>query len=243
MTRWWPDTVLGQMICIVFAVVFMVFALGEALEDRFDRLTSDGLDDDEYLRQVAVLAVVMRHQSAADLERDLQSLSEIGIQGRVLPAQPEALHTGRTESLNWTKVILCCPDLPAPEGVARVDGERMVLFPLATGGQLAFPQRPSGGSTGGEFLYFPLATGILVLGFSIFAIWGVSRPIGGWQHPSRIPMPSCPTRILSKSADRAKCVTLRGRSTRCEIGFKDCSTRGTACSGGSATTYARRLPA
>jgi len=178
MTRWWPDTVLGQMICIVFAVVFMVFALGEALEDRFDRLTSDGLDDDEYLRQVAVLAVVMRHQSAADLERDLQSLSEIGIQGRVLPAQPEALHTGRTESLNWTKVILCCPDLPAPEGVARVDGERMVLFPLATGGQLAFPQRPSGGSTGGEFLYFPLATGILVLGFSIFAIWGVSRPIG-----------------------------------------------------------------
>lgn len=177
MRHWWPDTLLGQMICVVFAAVIMVFALGAAVEDRFSRFIDAGLDDDEYLRHLASLSAVMRHQSGADLERSLRTLSEIDIAGQVLSSDQKTLESGRAGNLNWAKIVLCCPGLPAPEGFTSIDGKRMILFSLTNGGSLAFPEKPSGGRTGSEYLYFPLTTSVLILGFSIFAVWGVSRPI------------------------------------------------------------------
>lgn len=174
MRRRWPDTVLGQMLAIVFAAVITVFLVGAVAEDGFDRLTNHGLDDDDYLRQLAFLAVALRQQPPDALAQSLEALSATGIEGRILATSPDIAPL--PADIDWQDIALCCPQLPAPAGAARIDGKAMLLFTLSDGRALAFPDSVAQGA-GTEFFYYPLATAVLVLGLSVFAVWGVSRPV------------------------------------------------------------------
>jgi hypothetical protein len=68
--HWWPHSVLGQLVAIVFVTVVTVFLVAAVAEDSFKHAVGGGLDDDEYRSHIAFLVVAVARQSGSELGRE-----------------------------------------------------------------------------------------------------------------------------------------------------------------------------
>lgn len=177
-----PDTIRSQMIAIIIGALVVVSFAGGAAETLMTRTLGEIIPTSVYAQQASMVTFIVDQLDDAGRAKTLAALNQVGMPTEILRVGEIELRMTRPDiwtrnALFWTRSIHREESLPGPtEKLVNIDGSPALIFPLDAAQSLVFPLIPYN-LLPIQLLYYVLAICVLAGGFSIFAVWGVSRPI------------------------------------------------------------------
>ena len=177
-----PDTIRSQMIAIIIGALVVVSFAGGAAETLMTRTLGEIIPTSVYAQQASMVTFIVDQLDDAGRAKTLAALNQVGMPAEILRVGEIERRMTRSDiwtrnALFWTRSIHREESLPGPtEKLVNIDGSPALIFPLDAAQSLVFPLIPYN-LLPIQLLYYVLAICVLAGGFSIFAVWGVSRPI------------------------------------------------------------------